>query len=76
MFSNLILAGFLIISAQTTDFPAIWKKIEGEWSYIGKVKEEAQVHTWIEKKTNSPFNKILIKEVKRMPFIILAPKES
>jgi hypothetical protein len=73
MFSSVILSTMLLFPAQTTDFPTIWKKVEGEWSYVGQVKEKVQVHTWIEKKTKSHFNKILIKEVKRMPFIILTP---
>ena len=42
---------YLLFSGQTFDFPRIWKKIEGKWSYVGQVKEKNQILVWIEKKT-------------------------
>lgn len=77
MLSSTILSGLLILSSQTTEFPDIWKKIEGKWSYIGQVKEvkeKPQILVWIEKKTKSKTKNIVTKEIKKMPFIILSPK--
>ena len=74
MFSSMMLSGLLMISSQTTDFPGIWKKIEGKWSYVGEVKEKPQVLFWIEKKTKTLSKNIVIKEIKKMPFIVLTPK--
>ena len=69
-----MLSGLLLFSGQTIDFPQIWQKIEGKWSYIGEVKEKNQILVWIEKKTKTPNTKILNKEIKKMPFITLSPK--
>ncbi len=74
MLSSVLLSGLLMISGQNIDFPQIWKKIEGDWSYVGSVKEKSQILMWIEKKTKTDSNKIVIKEIKKMPFIILSPE--
>jgi hypothetical protein len=74
MISNMILSGLLMISNQNLDFPDIWKKIEGKWSYVGKVKEKPQILFWIEKKTKTNSKNIVTKEIKKMPFIVLTPK--
>ena len=71
MISSIMLSGLLLFSGQVTDFPEIWRKIEGKWSYVGQVKEKAQILVWIEKKTKSPNAQILNKEIKKMPFITL-----
>ncbi len=63
-----------MLSGQNIDFPNIWKKVEGNWSYVGDVKEKTQILMWIEKKPKTDSNKIVIKEIKKMPFIILSPK--
>jgi len=74
MLSNIILSGLLMIAGQNTDFPEVWKKIEGKWSYVGEVKEEQQILFWIEKETKSKSKNIIIKEIKKMPFVVLTPK--
>jgi len=74
MLSSVLLSGFLMLSGQNIDFPNIWKKVEGNWSYVGDVKEKTQILMWIEKKPKTDSNKIVIKEIKKMPFIILSPK--
>lgn len=74
MLNSILISGLLLLSGPNVDFPAIWKKIEGKWSYVGKVKEKTQILFWIEKKSNNPDGKILIKEIKKMPFITLSPK--
>ena len=74
MLSNVILLGLLMIAGQNTDFPEVWKKIEGKWSYVGEVKEEQQILFWIEKETKSKSKNIIIKEIKKMPFVVLTPK--
>ncbi len=74
MFSSAILSGILMFSTQNTDFPDVWKKIEGKWSYVGKVKEKPQILFWIEKKTKTNSKNIVNKEIKKMPFIVLTPK--
>jgi hypothetical protein len=74
MLSSTILSGLLMISGQTLDFPDIWKKIEGKWSYVGEVKEKPQILFWIEKETKSNSKNIVTKEIKKMPFIVLTPK--
>lgn len=63
-----------MISGQSLDFPDIWKKIEGKWSYVGEVKEKQQILFWIEKKTKTTSKNIVTKEIKKMPFIVLNPK--
>ena len=71
-----MLSGMLLLSGQITDFPQIWKKIEGKWTYVGhvkEVKEKTQILFWIEKNKKTSDNKILIKEIKKMPFITLSP---
>jgi hypothetical protein len=73
MISSVMLSGILLFGGQNIDFPAIWKKIEGKWSYVGEVKEKKQILMWIEKTPKSPDNKILTKEIKKMPFITLNP---
>ena len=73
MLSSLMLSGLLMFSGQNLDFPKVWKKIEGEWSYVGEVKEKPQILFWIEKKTKTKSNNIVTKEIKKMPFIVLTP---
>jgi len=74
MFSSLIMAGVMIISTPNTDFPKVWEKIDGQWSYVGKVKEKPQVLFWLEKKTKTQSKNLLINEIKKMPFIIYRTK--
>ena len=74
MFTSTLLSGLLMLSGQNLDFPDIWKKIEGKWSYVGEVKEKPQILFWIEKKTKTNSKNIVTKEIKKMPFIILTPK--
>ena len=74
MLSNIMLSGLLMISGQNIDFPEIWKKVEGKWSYVGEVKEKPQILFWIEKKTKTDSKNIIIKEIKKMPFVVLTPK--
>ena len=73
MISSVMLSGLLLFSGQPIDFPKVWQKIEGKWSYVGQVKEKTQILVWIEKKTKTPNTKILNKEIKKMPFITLSP---
>ncbi len=73
MLSTMMLSGLLLFATQPTDFPTIWQKIEGKWSYVGDVKEKTQILVWIEKKTKTPNKQILNKEIKKMPFITLSP---
>lgn len=73
MISSVMLSGLLLFSGQPIDFPQVWQKIEGKWSYVGQVKEKTQILVWIEKKTKTPNTKILNKEIKKMPFITLSP---
>ena len=74
MLTSTILSGLLMISGQNLDFPDVWKKIEGKWSYVGEVKEKPQILFWIEKKTKTVSKNIVTKEIKKMPFIVLTPK--
>ena len=74
MLSNMMLSVLLMISGQNLDFPDIWKKIEGKWSYVGEVKEKPQILFWIEKKKKTNSKNIVTKEIKKMPFIVLTPK--
>ncbi len=74
MLNNIILSVFLMISGQNIDFPEVWKKIEGKWSYVGEVKEKPQILFWIEKKSKTDSKNIVTKEIKKMPFIVLTPK--
>jgi hypothetical protein len=74
MVSNIVLSAFLMLSSQNTEFPDVWKKIEGKWSYVGQVKEKPQILVWIENKSKSNPENIVTKEIKKMPFIILSPK--
>ena len=77
MISSTLLSGLLMLAGQNTDFPDVWKKIEGKWSYVGQVKEtteKPQILFWIEKKSKTTSKNIVIKEIKKMPFIILNPK--
>tara|TARA_R110002020_G_scaffold427983_1_gene637484 strand:- start:47 stop:301 length:255 start_codon:yes stop_codon:yes gene_type:complete len=74
MISNIVLSSLLMISGQNVDFPQVWKKIQGEWSYVGEVKEKPQILFWIEKKTKSKSKSIITKDIKKMPFIVLSPK--
>ena len=46
-----MLSGLLLIGGQPIDFPKVWQKIEGKWSYVGQVKEKNQILVWIEKQT-------------------------
>ena len=74
MLSSALLSGLQMISGQNIDFPEVWKKIEGKWSYVGEVKEKPQILFWIEKKSKTDSKNIVTKEIKKMPFIILTPK--
>ena len=74
MFSNLIMAGVIAISSPNMDFPKVWEKIDGQWSYVGKVKENPQVLFCLEKKTKTQSKNLLINEIRKMPFIIYRPK--
>jgi len=74
MINSIMLSGLLLIGGQPIDFPKVWQKIEGKWSYVGQVKEKNQILVWIEKQTKTPNTKILNKEIKKMPFITLSPK--
>jgi len=74
MLSSMILSGILMVAGQSVDFPEVWKKIEGKWSYVGEVKEKQQVLFWIEKKTKSNSKNIITKDIKKMPFIVLNPQ--
>ena len=73
MINSIMLSGVLLFSGQPIDFPQVWQKIEGTWSYVGQVKEKNQILIWIEKKTKTPNTQILNKEIKKMPFITLSP---
>ena len=73
MINSVMLSGLLLFSGQSIDFPDVWQKIEGKWSYVGKIKEKTQILVWIEKKTKTHNNQILNKEIKKMPFITLSP---
>ena len=74
MVSSIILAGVIALSSPNMDFPKVWEKIDGQWSYVGKVKEKPQVLFWLEKKTKTQSKNLLINEIKKMPFIIYRPK--
>ena len=74
MVSSVILAGVIVLSSPNMDFPKVWEKINGQWSYVGKVKEKPQVLFWLEKKTKTQSKNLLINEIKKMPFIIYRPK--
>jgi len=74
MVSSVILAGVIALSSPNMDFPKVWEKINGQWSYVGKVKEKPQVLFWLEKKTKTQSKNLLINEIKKMPFIIYRPK--
>jgi|TARA_R110000765_G_scaffold360118_1_gene450410 hypothetical protein len=73
MVNTILLSGLLLFSGQTIDFPQIWQKVGGEWSYVGQIKEKTQILIWIENKTKTTNNQILNKEIKKMPFITLSP---
>ena len=40
MINSIMLSGLLLIGGQPIDFPKVWQKIEGKWSYVGQVKEK------------------------------------
>ena len=65
MFSNLIMAGVIAISSPNMDFPKVWEKIDGQWSYVGKVKEKPQVLFWLEKKTKTQSKNLLTNEIRK-----------
>tara|TARA_R110000822_G_scaffold27282_2_gene81574 strand:- start:111 stop:377 length:267 start_codon:yes stop_codon:yes gene_type:complete len=73
MISNIMLSSLLLFGSHDVDFSAIWKKVEGEWSYVGQVKEKKQILGWIEKIPKTPGSKILNIEIRKMPFITLLP---
>ena len=73
MMSSVMLSSILFLSSQPIDFPDIWKKVEGKWSYVGQVKEKKQILVWIEKTPKTQGSEILIREIKKMPFITLKP---
>jgi hypothetical protein len=68
------MAGVIAISSPNMDFPKVWDKIDGQWSYVGKVKEKPQVLFWLEKKTKTQSKNLLINEIRKMPFIVYRPK--
>tara|TARA_R110000868_G_scaffold7434_6_gene40394 strand:+ start:8342 stop:8581 length:240 start_codon:yes stop_codon:yes gene_type:complete len=68
-----MLSSLLLFGSHDVDFSAIWKKVEGEWSYVGQVKEKKQILGWIEKIPKTPGSKILNIEIRKMPFITLLP---
>ena len=74
MLSSMVLSSLLMMSGQNVDFPEVWKKIEGKWSYVGEVKEKTQILFWLEKDSKSPNKSLHTKEIKKMPFITLSPK--
>ena len=71
MLSSMILSGLLMMSGQNIDFPDVWKKIEGKWSYVGEVKEKPQILFWIEKKTKSNSKNIITKDMVKLPFVLI-----
>ena len=73
MMSGVMLSGILLFGRQSIDFSHIWKKVEGEWSYVGQVKEKKQILGWIEKIPKTTGSEILNIEIKKMPFITLVP---
>lgn len=73
MISSVMLSGILFLGGQVVDFPTIWKKVEGKWSYVGQVKEKKQILIWIEKTPKTQDSEILTREIKKMPFITLSP---
>jgi len=73
MISNIMLSSLLLFGSHDVDFSVIWKKVEGEWSYVGQVKEKKQILGWIEKIPKTPGSKILNIEIRKMPFITLLP---
>ena len=73
MISSIMLSGIILMGGQTVDFPSIWKKIEGKWSYVGQIQEKKQILIWIEKTPKSKGSEILTREIKKMPFITLTP---
>ena len=74
MVSSIILAGVIALSSPNMDFPKVWEKVDGQWSYIGKVKEKPQILFWLEKKTKTQSKNLLTNEIRKMPFIIYRPK--
>lgn len=74
MFSNIILAGIVALGSPTADVPKVWEKIDGQWSYVGKVQEKKQILFWIEKSPKTTKQNLLINEIKKMPFIIYIPE--
>ena len=68
-----MLSSLLLFGSHDVDFSVIWKKVEGEWSYVGQVKEKKQILGWIEKIPKTPGSKILNIEIRKMPFITLLP---
>ena len=73
MLNSVMLSGILLFSGQPIDFPEVWKKIQGKWSYVGQVKEKTQILVWIEKTPKTQGTEILTREIKKMPFITLSP---
>ena len=73
MIISMMMSGILFFGGQTIDFPAIWKKVEGKWSYVGQIKEKEQILIWIEKTPKTQGSEIPTKEIKKMPFITLSP---
>jgi len=74
MFSSVILSGIIALAAPKAELPQVWEKINGQWSYVGKVQETNQILFWIEKKPKTTNKNLLINEIKKMPFIIYMPK--
>ena len=68
------MAAVITMSTPNIDFPKVWEKIDGQWSYVGKVKEKPQILFWLEKKTKTQSKNLLINEIRKMPFIIYRAK--
>jgi len=68
------MAGVIAIFSPNMDFPKVWEKIDGQWSYVGRVKEKPQVLFWLEKKTKTQNKNLFTNEIRKMPFIVYRPK--
>ena len=61
MISSMMLSGILLFWGQTFDFPNIWKKVEGKWSYVGASKG---------KKANSCLDRKDTKNCKELRYLL------
>lgn len=71
---SVVLLGALLFSSPSIDFPVVWEKIEGKWSYTGDIKEKKQILFWLEKDSKSTNKNLHTNEIKKMPFITLSPE--